>query len=79
MALSGVEGPFDKLTTPSEVEGPQEYYLYFEDFEPKPDTEFGRQPKFCNGLVPVSPLFSWVWLREVHRVWYSSAAEGRIG
>ena len=37
---------FDKLMTPSEVEGPQEYYLYFEDFEPKPDNEFGRQPKF---------------------------------
>ena len=29
---------------------PQEYYLYFEDFEPKPDNEFGRKPKFCNGL-----------------------------
>ena len=26
MALSGVEGPFDKLTAPSEAEGPQEYY-----------------------------------------------------
>jgi hypothetical protein len=50
MALSGVEGSFDKLTTPSEAEGPQEYQPYFEDFEPKPDNEFVRQPKFCNGL-----------------------------
>ena len=24
--------------------------LYFEDFEPKPDNEFSRQPKFCNDL-----------------------------
>jgi hypothetical protein len=46
MALSGVEGSFDRLTTQSEVEGPQEYYLYFEDFEPKSDNEFGRKPKF---------------------------------
>jgi hypothetical protein len=30
---------------------PQEYYLYFEDFETKPDDEFGWQPKFCNGLA----------------------------
>ena len=41
---------FDRLTTPSKVEGPQEYYLYFEDFETKPDNEFGRKLKFCNGL-----------------------------
>jgi hypothetical protein len=41
---------FDRLTTQSEVEGPQEYYLYFEDFEPKPDKEFGRKPKFCKSL-----------------------------
>jgi len=51
MALSGVEGPFDRLTAPSEVEGPQEYYLYFEDFEPRPDNESGRKPKFCKGLM----------------------------
>ena len=50
MALSGVEGPFDKLTTPSKAEGPQEYESYFEDFDPKTDKEFGRQPKFCKGL-----------------------------
>jgi hypothetical protein len=24
--------------------------LYFEDFEPKPDNEFGRKLKFCSGL-----------------------------
>jgi hypothetical protein len=24
--------------------------LYFEDFEPKPDKEFGRKPRFYNGL-----------------------------
>jgi hypothetical protein len=41
--------------TPSEVEGPQEYYVYFEDFETKPDKEFGRQLKFCNGLEKGSP------------------------
>ena len=37
---------------PSEVEGPQEYYLYFKDFEPKHDAEFGRRPKSYNGLSP---------------------------
>jgi hypothetical protein len=41
----------DKLTTPSKAEGPQEYYLYFEDFKPKPDKEFGRQPKFCKATT----------------------------
>jgi len=46
MALSRVEGSFDKLMTPSEVEGPQEYKSYSEDFEPMTDNEFGRQPKF---------------------------------
>ena len=57
MALSGAEGSFDKLTTSSKVEGPQEYCVLvipakagIEDFEPKPDNEFGRQPKFCHGL-----------------------------
>jgi hypothetical protein len=39
---------------------PQEYYLYFEDFGPKPDKEFGRKPKFCHGLKkgggPTRPL-----------------------
>jgi hypothetical protein len=37
--------------TPSEVEGPQEYKSYFEDFAPKPDKEFGRKPKFCLGPI----------------------------
>jgi hypothetical protein len=46
MALSRVEGSFDKLMTPSEVEGPQEYNSYSEDFELMTDNEFGRQPKF---------------------------------
>jgi hypothetical protein len=43
---------FDRLTTQSEVEGPQEYQSYFEDFEPKTDKEFGRQPKLGNGRLP---------------------------
>jgi len=34
--------PFGRLRALSEAEGPQEYYLYFEDFEPKTDKEFGR-------------------------------------
>ena len=50
MALSGVEGPFDKLMAPSEVEAAAGILLYFTDFEPKPDNEFGRKSKFCNGL-----------------------------
>jgi len=24
--------------------------LYFDDFEPKPNNELGRKPKFCHGL-----------------------------
>jgi hypothetical protein len=37
--------------------------LYFENFEPKPLSEFGRQPKFCHGLkkkgrtVAILPCF----------------------
>jgi len=27
--------------------------LYLEDFEPKLEGEFGRQPKLCNGLKAV--------------------------
>ena len=36
---------------------PQEYCLYFEDFEPKPDKEFGRKPKFCKGLAMPYKIF----------------------
>jgi len=39
---------------------PQEYYSYFEDFEPKPDNEFGRKPKFCSAayIDSLSATFS---------------------
>jgi hypothetical protein len=42
---------------PEQGAGPREYYALvipakagLEDFEPKTDKEFGRQPKFCRGL-----------------------------
>ena len=35
---------------PKRGRGSKEYYLYFEHFEPKPGSEFGRHPKFCGGL-----------------------------
>ena len=77
---------FDRLTTQSEVEGPQEYYLYFEDFEPKPDKEFGRKPKFCKGLRsrPVSlttaGIGRFMWPRSARSAiitrWCSVMADG---